>query len=536
MRTLILTLSIALRLSAQTAAPPQAVDWRGDLQVLARELPAHQPAPFLRITQTQWDSAVHALNSRLPSLTRNQAFVGFFQLVALVGDAHTTIEPDPSYGFHQYPFELYDFDDGLFIRRADSAHARLVGARIVRFGALTSAEALARAGTIVSHENDWWVRAWAPFWLGIPEIANGLGLAPDDGRLRIVFDLNGRRDSTVVSPAGVFAHTLGGPPNWVTMRRAPEPYWEQRPESLIWWTVDTVDHLLYVGMRGILPAPRSATNRVQWDSVFALYDSLAPARLVIDLRENTGGNGTLNRYPVQQILRRPALNRPDRLFVVIGRRTFSAGQQFTNLLEAWTNATLVGEPTGQRTSQYGDHRPLVLPSSHVIVQISSVFHQAPNEFDTRTFVPPAIYAPLASSDYARGADPAFQAILRAGSGPAPVQAVAALILGGDTAAAERSARAAQGVVANRFRSLEGDLNGLGYRWLGSDSLPQALTVFALITRVYPQSANAFDSFGEALLAANRRDDAIASYRHALAIDPQFPPSVAALRRLGVSVP
>ena len=48
------------------------------------------------------------------------------------------------------------------------------------------------------------------------------------------------------------------------------------------------------------------------------------------------------------------------LFVIIGRRTFSAGQQFTNLLEAWTQATLVGEPTGQRPSQYGDHRRLPL--------------------------------------------------------------------------------------------------------------------------------------------------------------------------------
>ena len=529
-----LMLTVALPLSSQAPGRSGTVDWKGDLQVLARELPARHPAPFLRITPAQWDSAVRALDARLASATRNQALVGFFQLVALVGDAHTTIEAVPQYGFHQYPFELYDFDDGLFIRRADSAHARLAGARIVRFGSVSASEAMARAATVVSHENDWWVRSWAPFWLGIPEIVNGLGLAPAGGRLRLVYELNGRRDSTVIDPAGLFTPGLGGPTDWVTMRRAPAPYWEQQPQSFFWWTVDTADHLVYVSMRGVLPAPRSASNRVQWDSVFARYDSLAPARLVIDIRENTGGNGTLNRYPVQQILRRPALDRPDRLFVVIGRRTFSAGQQFTNLLEAWTNATLVGEPSGQRTSQYGDHRPLELPSSHVVVQISSVFHQAPNEFDTRTFVPPGVYAPLTSSDYAGGVDPALQAILHAGTGPSPIESVAGLIRQGDTAGAERTFRAAQGAVANRFRSFEAQLNALGYRWMGSDSLAQALPVFALITRVYPQSANAFDSYGEALLAAGRRDDAIASYRHALAIDPHFPPSLGALQRLGVA--
>jgi cytochrome c-type biogenesis protein CcmH/NrfG len=51
--------------------------------------------------------------------------------------------------------------------------------------------------------------------------------------------------------------------------------------------------------------------------------------------------------------------------------------------------------------------------------------------------------------------------------------------------------------------------------------------------VYPRSANTYDSLGEALLAAGRREEAIAAYRQAIAIDPEFPPSVQALRRLGV---
>ena len=122
-----------------------------------------------------------------------------------------------------------------------------------------------------------------------------------------------------------------------------------------------------------------------------------------------GGNGGLNRYPVQQILRRPALDRPGKLFVIIGRLTFSAAQQFANLLEAWTQATFVGEPTGQRPTQYGDHRPLPLPGGRLTIKISTVFHQAPNEFDTREFIPPDAYAPLTSDEYRNGKDPALAA-------------------------------------------------------------------------------------------------------------------------------
>lgn len=524
-------------LLGQARKPVDVTAWRADIRTLARELPRRHPGPFARISQAQWDSAVTALERRLPSLNRNQVLVGVLRLVALVGDAHTAVEPDPTLGLRYYPIELYSFDDGLFVRRADSSHAGLVGAKVLGIGRATAADALGATGAIISHENEWWVRAWGPLWLTVPEALDGLGLAADVEHLRLIVEREGRVDTVVVTPAGRFQENHGQAPidmsGWRLMRAAAAPLWEQRPDQPFWWTRLADGHTVYACMRAVVPGPQSNSNRAQWDEVFALLDSTPDARLVIDIRENLGGNGGLNRYPVQQILRRPTLDRPDRLFVIIGRRTFSAGQQFTNLLEAWTRATLVGEPTGQRPSQYGDHRPLVLPNSHLTVQISTVFHQAPNEFDQRDFVPPAVYTPLTSDEYRQGRDPALAGALSPDSGPPVLEVVARLIAAGDPAGAERTLRAAQDETRNRFRSLERDVNALGYQLLGAGKVPQAVQVFQLNTRVYPRSANTFDSLGEALLAAGRRDDAIAAYRHAVEVEPGFPPSVQALQRLGV---
>jgi len=248
---------------------------------------------------------------------------------------------------------------------------------------------------------------------------------------------------------------------------------------------------------------------------------------VIDVRENTGGNGGLNRYPVQQVLRRPALDRADKLFVIIGRKTFSAGQQFTNLLEAWTQATLVGEPTGQRPTQYGDHRPLPLPGIGLTAQISTVFHQAPDEFDTRTFVPPRVYTPLDSKSYRLGIDPAMVAVLTPDTTGAVIERVTRAIEAGDTAAAERVLTAARDQTANRFRSLERDVNRLGYEFVGSGKMPQAICVFRLNTRAYPRSANTYDSLGETLLAMGDRGGARQAYERALEVQPDYPNAKAA---------
>lgn len=523
-------------LAAQAEAPPTVAEWRADLQLLAKEFPARHPAPFLNITRAQWDSAVASLNRRLPTLNQDQTLVAFFQLVALPGDAHTTVQPNPARPLHFYPIELYSFEDGLFVRRADSAHASLVGARVVRFGNASSDEAMARVATIIPHENDWWVRAWGPFWLTTAEMVNGLGLTTDPDRLTLVVERSGKQETVTLAPAGAMAHGEGGAVDmsrWVSMRSASAPLSAERPGEMFWWTWLPDSHTLYVSLRAVVPAPNSATNRGQWNQVFALADSLQPARLVLDIRENTGGNGALNRYPVQQILRRPWLDRPDRLFVIIGRRTFSAGQQFANLLEAWTQATFVGEPTGQQPSQYGDHRPLELPNSRLTVMISTVFHQAPDEFDRRDFIPPDAYAPLTSEAYRNGQDPALSAALVWKAGPAVADSVAVLVTAGDSAGAERLLRSAQQQPVNRYRSLEAEINALGYRLLGSGSASQAVTVFRINTLVYPHSANAFDSLGEALVTTGQRDAGIAAYRQALRIEPGFPPSQQALQRLGV---
>lgn len=87
-------------------------------------------------------------------------------------------------------------------------------------------------------------------------------------------------------------------------------------------------------------------------------------------------------------------------------------------------------------------------------------------------------------------------------------------------------------MVNRYRSFEAEINALGYRLLGAGAVDRAVAAFAINTRAYPRSANAYDSLGEALLAAGRREDAIAAYRRAVAIDPQFGSSLEAFRRLG----
>jgi tetratricopeptide (TPR) repeat protein len=138
---------------------------------------------------------------------------------------------------------------------------------------------------------------------------------------------------------------------------------------------------------------------------------------------------------------------------------------------------------------------------------------------------------MAAADYQSNRDPALDAIL-AGPGAPAMDDIEAALLAGDTARAGAALTAARAAPINRYRNLEAEVNALGYRLMGSHRVEPAIAAFRLNTRAFPQSANAFDSLGEAYATAGRRDEAIAAFRAALERDPEYGPSRAWLERLG----
>lgn len=67
----------------------------------------------------------------------------------------------------------------------------------------------------------------------------------------------------------------------------------------------------------------------------------------------------------------------------------------------------------------------------------------------------------------------------------------------------------------------GQLNSTGYLYLRNARIPEAVRLFELQVAVFPDNANAHDSLGEAYLVSERPVEAMAAYRKAIEIDPDF---------------
>ena len=79
--------------------------------------------------------------------------------------------------------------------------------------------------------------------------------------------------------------------------------------------------------------------------------------------------------------------------------------------------------------------------------------------------------------------------------------------------------------------IESSVNDLGYTLLRQGNADAASKVFTVNARVFYESANAWDSLGEAQAARGAKDEAVSAYERALELDPSSTTARAALARL-----
>ena len=103
------------------------------------------------------------------------------------------------------------------------------------------------------------------------------------------------------------------------------------------------------------------------------------------------------------------------------------------------------------------------------------------------------------------------------------------VLDGDPQSAERGVRE----LAQHAdpAQLEAEVNGAGYVLMGIQKAEQALAVFELNTRVFPDAFNTWDSLAEAHMILGHDDDAIRNYERSLELNPNNTNATAMIARI-----
>jgi len=85
--------------------------------------------------------------------------------------------------------------------------------------------------------------------------------------------------------------------------------------------------------------------------------------------------------------------------------------------------------------------------------------------------------------------------------------------------------------AKDYYVTESQFNSLGYRLLGMKKVREAIEIFKLNVEAYPQSANVYDSLGEAYATSGDKELAVKNYRRAVELNPQNTNAIEMLKKL-----
>jgi len=382
--------------------------WRADIDALLAARESLHPDPWHGMARADWVAAADAVKARIPELTDDAALVELVRLAAMPGwngrDGHTGIFLTPGSGVHAYPLRMWRFTDGLVITAARAPYEDLVGSRVTAIGGRPIDEVLRLVEPLSPRDNDSSLLAFAPRYAGVSEILAGLGVIDRAGpALFSVVGRDGKARDVTIDPITVDEDVAwhGGQPLRLPPTDAP---WLRDQAKTLWWSYLADHRTLFVQYNSV----ESGINGVA-DEILARAQQDDVARVVVDLRHNGGGDNT-TMGPLEDVLRDPAINRPGRLVVLIGRITFSAAANFATDLEQSSAATFAGEAMGGSPNLYGDAREVALPYGDQSVFVATRYWQRSTPEDQRITIEPDIAADLSSADYFAGHDPVLQAV------------------------------------------------------------------------------------------------------------------------------
>lgn len=526
----ILNILLVIQLSAQETL--SSTQWQEDLRFLQNTIHNDYSFLFVKTTQEIFDTEVEALFKNIPTLESHEIIVGMTKIIALFKYGHTGLFfGQESINFHSLPFNLYEFKDAIYIQGVHKSYKEALGAKVLKINNMPIDEALEKIAPVVNTENSQYFKAYGINYLSIPEVLHAQ---------KITKTLKNKVALTLEKDGKVFTHSftaLGDEErvpkhrgyvnqneNWLDARdQSATPLYLKHLDKIYYSEYLAKEKAMYVRHSRIADETEENTKDF-YARVFDAVEQQDVDKLIIDVRLNGGGNNYLNKDIIIGLIETKKINKIGKLFVIIGKRTFSACQNLVNELDNYTNVIFVGAPTAENINFWGDNRPVKVPNSGIDISLSYLWWQDKPALENAAWIAPSIPVTMSFEEYVSNQDPVLEAALTFNVQdfkPKPMEYITDLYVSGQT---QKLAEELPKMIEDPryvFCDFETELNKKGNLLLQSGRAPEvqaSIQVFSSILQFFPKSAITYKNLSQAYLKAGDTQKAIALLKKTISLD------------------
>ena len=369
-----------------------------DIEMYRRTISNKHKNPFTKISKDFFNQQLDTLISEATTLNREQVTVRLLKINASIGDEHTILFPNADF---YLPFQFKLFDEGIAITISDSLHKKYLLYEVLSIDATSVAEITSLLKTTIKQDNLSYSKYFETFYLNNTSILQGLGIIKN--LLEIKFKLLSLHGDTIITTVSSIKKEV------ITNWKYAEPYNKllaYSSHSNYWFQYNESNRILYFNYRSCAESENESFASFN-KRLFDVINEKKPAKLILDLRFNGGGNSAILN-PFITAIKKSVLNNKNSFFVLIGEKVMSSSLMNAIELKRTTNATFVGEATGGNINHFGEIKSFELPNLNMRVTYSTKYWE--NWKNMEGSLTPDIYISNSFSNFIKASDKAIEII------------------------------------------------------------------------------------------------------------------------------
>ena len=334
--------------------------WKEDIRYYAEHIRKGHLNLFHTLSEEEFEREVYELLEAVDELTSVQITAELIRITQRIGDGHTSVS---RINFStRYPIKVKIYGDKYIIIATDENHKNMLGGQLTHIGGMPIAEVSKLVTPYTTNvENEWSWRQMVVRSITRSQLLHSLNIVKNALSTELTYiDQNAiiqNKNIAAISDADYqnieFQYAAKNKP----------PYLRKPKNSALdglWFSELPDEKTAYIRFDSY---PSMAEMERFSESLANYIDEHKLSRMVFDLRGNGGGDFYVGIKLSQPLVMLSSIDWLNGVFVITGRKTFSAAMSNAAQYKQMLNARLIGEPTGADPLGYQELGIIKLPNS-----------------------------------------------------------------------------------------------------------------------------------------------------------------------------